>query len=235
LVSKTAIHRFVREFRWKPLEAGLAERPGLLRVRDERGRNWLHLCCSVNPKPRGLPLRASLKTADVLLAAGLGLDREAFREGSWKATPLWFAIARGENLALARYLLKRGADPNHCLWAAAYHDDVPAIRLLVAAGAEVDPVTEDSTPFLHAVQTSRFRAARALLDLGADIDFRNSRGMTALHYMLKKNSDEAHFRMFVRYGARGDLPDASGRTAKQIMSRKRSPAFRKLAERLAVG
>ena len=67
--------------------------------------------------------------------------------------------------------------------------------------------TEEETPFLHLVKTSHFRAARALLELGADVDFRDPRGMTALHYMLKKRSDERHFRMVLRDGARarGDL------------------------------
>jgi len=226
---------WVRELRWKQVEAGLAENPKLIAFRDGRGRNWLHICCGVNPKKRNLKAADSLRTAGVLLGAGLALDGGAFREGEWKATPLWYAVARGENLALARDLLKRGADPNHCLWAAAYRDDVTAIELLTDGGAEVDPVAEDETPFLHAVKTSHFRAAKALLELGADVDYQDPRGMTALHYMLKKGSDERHVRMIAGYAARGDLPNRDGMTAAEIMLRKRSEAFRKLAARLAVG
>lgn len=235
MASKTRMLELVRGLRWKQVDAGLAETPKLVGFRDEKGRNWLHICCGVNPKQRNLKAADSLRTAAVLLQAGLALDGEAFTEGEWKATPLWFAVARGENLALAKDLVARGADPNHCLWAAAYRDAVAMIELLVAGGAEVDPVVEAETPFLHAVKTSHFRAAKALLDLGADVDYRDPHGMTALHYMLKKRSDERHFRMIARYGARGDLPNREGVTAVEIMARKRSEAFRKLAARFAVG
>jgi ankyrin repeat protein len=82
------------------------------------------------------------------------------------------------------------------------------------------------------VKTSHFPAAQALLDLGADVNFQDSRGMTALHYMLKKNSDRRHFRMIVRNGTRGDLRNAQGETAVELLRRKRDPEFRAMAERL---
>ena len=52
----------------------------------------------------------------------------AFTEGNWKAVPVWFAIGRGENLALAEWLMKRGADPNHSFWAASFRNDLAAER-----------------------------------------------------------------------------------------------------------
>ena len=235
MVSKTGMLELVRNLRWKKVEAGLAENPKLIDVRDDGGRNWLHVCCSVNPKKRTLRPADSVRTAGALLDAGLALDAPGFCEGEFRATPLWYAIARGENPTLAKYLLGRGADPNHCLWAAAYWDDTAMIKLLAAAGAVIDAVAEDETPFLHAVKTSRFRAAKVLLELGANVDFQDSRGMTALHYMLKKRSDERHFRMVAKYGPRGDLTDRDGATAAHLMSRKRSAAFREMAAKLAVG
>lgn len=225
----------VRGLQWRAVAEALAETPELSEVRDERGRSWLHVCCSVDPKARGLRAADAVRTADILIDAGLRLDEAAFREGDWKATPLWYAVARGRNHALAKHLLERGSDPEHCLWAAAFNDDVAAIEMLVAAGARVDPVTEDETPFLGAVKTSHFRAAKRLLELGADVDFRDRRGMTALHYMLRKGSDLRHFRTLALHGARGDIPGPRGATAAEILRRKRDPAFRKLADRLATG
>lgn len=225
----------VTKHRWRDARAGLVENPKLIDFRDDKGRNWLHVCCSVNPRQRALRTAGGVRTADVLLSAGLDLDEEAFREGEWKATPLWYAVARGENLVLARHLLGLGADPDHCLWAAAYRDDVAVIRLLLDAGAELDPVAEDETPFLHAVKWSHFRAAKALLERGAKVDFQDRSGMTALHYMLKKRSDERHVRMVLKFGARGDLPDGSGSTVKEIMMRKRSAALREMAAKLEAG
>jgi uncharacterized protein len=222
----------VRNFRWKEVEAGLAEQPDLLAYRDERGRNVLHICCGVDVTAKKLPAPQSVRTADVLLNAGIDINQEAFREHNWKATPLWYAVSRGQNLRLAKHLLQRGSDPNHCLWAAAFKDDVAAINLLIENGAAIDPVVEDETPFLSAVKSSHFRAAQGLLEHGADVNFQDNREMSALHYMLKKDSDKRHFRMVLRYGARGDVKNASGETAAEIMSRKRDPEFKSMSKDL---
>ena len=42
------------------------------------------------------------------------------------------------------------------------------------------------------------------------------------------------FRLFVEHGARGDIPDATGRTVADIMRRKKDPEFHRLAERLTI-
>ena len=138
MASRTRMLEIGRRLQWKDVEGTLADSPELIDVRDEKGRSWLHICCSVNPKVRGLRPADSVRMADVLLNAGLDVNEPAFREGKWNATPFWYAVARGENLSLARHLLERGSDPHHCLWAAAYRDDVAAIKMLVAAGADVD-------------------------------------------------------------------------------------------------
>jgi hypothetical protein len=233
MISRTRMTEFVRRFAWQDVAKGLDENPKLAGYRDERGRNWLHLCCSVSvPDHPELEASDSIALASLLLERGFDIDAPAFTEGEWQATPLWFAIGRGRNLGLARFLLKRGCDPNHSLWAAAFASDLEAIRLLVGHGADIDPWQEDATPFLAAIKWSRFDAAEVLLDLGADVDVRDRAGMTALHYMLKKDSDKKHFRMIVAHGARGDIPDARGATTAEIMSRKRDPEFRQMAARL---
>ena len=45
------------------VEAALAENPALGRYRDERGRNWLHLCCMARPANGSGP---SVRTADLI-------------------------------------------------------------------------------------------------------------------------------------------------------------------------
>ncbi|MEJ2131099.1 MAG: ankyrin repeat domain-containing protein [Gammaproteobacteria bacterium] len=241
MISKTKMTELVKEFRVREVAAGLDEKPELLAHRDEKGRNWLHLCASVNvsAKPsRGAKKKPGVKRSDAVTLAALLLDRgidvnePAFTEGSWQATPLWYAIGRGRNLPLARFLLKSGSTPEHCLWAASFHEDKEFIELLVDAGANLEAVAEAETPLLGAVKWSKFKSARVLLDAGADPNFRDASGMTALHYMLKKGSDKKHFRMFVEHGARGDIPNAKGDTAAAIMSRKRDPAFRRMAAQL---
>jgi ankyrin repeat protein len=222
----------VRAFDAKAVERALRENPALLDWRDERGRNWLHVCCGVNPKDRGLDPKRGIETVKVLLAHGLDVNQEAFREGAWKATPLWHAIGRGRNLALARFLLERGSSANYCLWTASFNRDLEAIRLLVRHGADVNDPSVDESPLLGAVKWSHFDAAEALLELGADPNYRDESGMTALHYMLKKSSEKKHFRMLIAHGARGDIPDAKGVTAAQILRKKRDPDFRRMADQL---
>jgi ankyrin repeat protein len=230
MVSKTAMAGLVKGFRAGAVGAALDETPALKAVRDERGRSWLHLACATKAAPAAM--KDSVRTAEVLLEHGFDLDEPAFTEGLWQATPLWFAVSRGRNLVLAEFLLKRGCNPNYCLWAAAFNDDPAAVRLLVRHGAEVDDKASPETPFLAAVGWSKFAAAEALLTCGANPDARDAKGRTALHLMLKKGSEAAHLAMVVEHGARGDIGDADGVTAIDMLARKRDPAFRELAARL---
>ena len=84
------------------------------------------LCCGVNPEGRGLTAGESIRTADVLLDAGIDIDAPAFVEGSWRATP------------------------RYCMWAAVNRGNAAAIRLLVRSGAD-DPTNEEGPPLLAAV------------------------------------------------------------------------------------
>lgn len=232
MVSKTSLEKSARAFDWRRLGEDLAARPDLITAVDGKGRNWLHHCCR-SPLGSRDP-GDSLRTADLLLHLGLGLDDPAFREGEWQATPLWFAISWGRNLALAEHLLKLGANPNFCLFAAAWNHDREAVRLLLAHGADIEEgAARGETALMGAVAWSRFGPAEELLAGGADPNCRNRQGLTALHMMLKKGSAPEHFAMFARFGARGDIPDAQGRTAAQLLRRKKDPAYRAVADRLA--
>ena len=236
MVSKSGLARLVRSFDSAGIRAALSERPDLLDHRDDRGRNWLHLTASISiPDHPELDVDGSVAIAELLIEAGLPIDGPAFVEGTWAATPLWSAVARGRNPRLVGWLLDAGASPEHCLWAAAFRDDEAMLRLLVARGASLEAVAEGETPLLGAVKVSRFRAAAVLLELGADPDFIDAGGMTALHYMLRKGSDAEHVALFACHGARGDIPGPDGRTAAEWLRKKRDPAYRMLAESLAVG
>lgn len=232
MVSKTRMIELVKAFDWRGVFEGLNGNPNLRDWRDERGRNWLHLLCAT-PLTPPRQARESVRTAEVLRRHGYDLSEPAFLEGDWKATPVWFAISRGENLELAKWLLNEGADPNHSLWAAGFQDNVDAIRLLVRFGADIDPVTEDETPFLGAIKTSHFKGAAEMLRHGADVNYVDPKGMTALHYMLKKDSPKEHFGFLIAAGAKGDIAGPDGKTAREIMGRKKDPDFRAMAERLA--
>ena len=232
MASKTRLTEWVKGFRADDVAAGLDESPELLGYRDARGRNWLHLCAGIDVvRKRGVSAADSVALAAVLLDRGIDVNAPAFTEGSWRATALWYAVGRGKNLALARFLLDRGSTPAHCLWAASFNEDAAMIELLIERGAPLEAIAERETPLLGAVKWSKFRGAATLLEAGADPDFRDAKTMTALHYMLKKGTESRFFEMFLDAGARGDIAGPDGRTAIDILSRKRDPAFRELADR----
>lgn len=219
----------IKDLDWRAIKQALQGNPELIGFRGKKGENLLHVCCGIDIDKRGLSATDSVRTADVLLDASLDVNKEAFTEGDWKATPLYYAISRGRNLELAKHLLERGADPEHCLWAAAFKDNVAAIRLLVQAGATVDALYEGDTPFLFAVKWSRFKAAEALLKAGAEVNFRDETGKTALHYMLKKRSDAKYVKPLLEHGAHLDVQDHDGVTAGSLLSRLRGPEYQRLA------
>jgi len=233
MVSKTKLTDLVRRFAASEVSRSLDESPGLLAHRDDRGRNWLHLCASVDVEARSeLDPRESVRLAGVLLDLGIGVNEPAFTEGAWQATPLWYAVGRGNNLRLAEFFLDRGSTAEHCLWAASFNEDGAMLRLLIDRGAPLEAVVEGETPLLGAVKMSRFGKIDVLLEAGADPDFRDAKGMTALHYMLKKNSPKEQFQVFADHGARGDIPGPDGRTVIETMRRKRDSDFHLLADRL---
>jgi hypothetical protein len=234
MVSKTSLAESVRAHDWREVGEGLAVRPDLLHATDEKGRNWLHHCC--RSPLGGRDPADGIRLTDLLLDLGLGLETPAFTEGEWRATPLWFAISWGRNLPLAAHLLRLGSTPLYCLFAAIWNEDRAGIRLLLEHGAPVDEaIGAGETPLLGAVAWSRFGPAEELLLAGADPNARNAKGDTALHLMLRKGSAIEHFRMFADHGARGDIKDGEGRTAMEILRRKRDPAYRALADQLAKG
>lgn len=228
-MSKTRLFQSIKVLDVEAVSSLLAARPALLRVVDERRRNPLHFLCGLPAGPR--TGARSLALARRLLDAGLDVNAAAFTEDAFQATPLWYAIARGQNLPLARLLLERGSTPEHCLWAAAFAQNVEAIDLLVRSGASLDPVTEDDTPFLFAIKWSRFVGAERMLRHGANVNFQNRKGLTALHLVLKKNSDRKHVEMLLRHGADPTLRSRDGKSPLDLVRNRRDKTWLGLLSR----
>ena len=228
-MSKAALFRSIKALDVEAVASLLAARPALIRVTDDRRRNPLHFLCSLPAYPK-IGTR-SLALARHLLDAGLYVNAPAFVEGAFQATPLWYAISRGGNLPLARFLLTHGSSPENCLWAAAFAENLQAIDLLVRSGAHLDPVTEDETPFLGAIKWSRFVGAERMLRHGANVNFQNSKGLTALHLVLKKNSDRRHVEMLLRHSADPTIKAKDGKSPLDLVRNRRDKTYFTLLSR----
>jgi uncharacterized protein len=232
-VSRTRLFAAIKALDVPTVDRLLQARPDLLRAVDDRRRSPLHFLCGLTADPK--TSARALALAGRLLDGGLDVNAPAFVEGIFQATPLWYAIARGRNLPLARFLLKRGSTPENALWAAAFAEDVAAIDLLVRSGASLDPVTEDETPFLTAIKWSRFVGAERMLHHGANVNFQNSKGLTALHLVLKKNSDRRHVEMLLRYGADPTLRSRDGKSPLDLVRNRRDKTVFTLLSRRIQG
>lgn len=129
--------------------AGLREDAALARVVDERGRTALHRCARTDGAKEGRDAGESLRVAKALLKAGA--DPNAVHDvpaegGSFKATPLWYAVAWGRNPGLVKLLLEAGAAPRGCLIECVFRDDLETARTLVKAGAPLDEKRDGETP-----------------------------------------------------------------------------------------
>jgi hypothetical protein len=95
---------------------------------------------------------------------------------------------------------------------------LPAVRLLVAAGAEVDARDQAGvTPLMFAAGRDDEGVVVALLAAGADVDAQDVDGSTGLHRAALWGN-AACVGALLEGGARVDVVDGDGRTAEHVVS-----------------
>ena len=72
---------------------------------------------------------------------------------------------------------------------------------------------------------SRFVGAERLLRHGANVNFQNSRGVTALHLVLKKNSDRRHVEMLLDHGADPTIKSRDGQSPLDLVRTRRDKSY----------
>jgi hypothetical protein len=151
--------------------------------------------------------------------------------------------AAGHRSEIARYLLDAGADSN---FAGNHRDSRPlhyaadgyiisanwnpkhqvaTLKLLAAAGAEIDAPDKNGATALHrAVRTRCAAAVRALLDAGADPSVRNKPGSTPFHLAVQntgrggsgaeiaKLAQREIIQVFLAHGISPKIKDAKGKS-----------------------
>jgi ankyrin repeat protein len=216
----------------------LRTQPQLAKATDRSGRSALHLCASAKTAQTRRPLAASVATARVLIAAGADIDAvHEIPDGGerFPARALWHAIARGRNRTLARYLLRQGANPNYCLWAVVWDDDVITAKLLRSYGADLDLTYHGETPLLYATRLRRTRMLRWLLRNGADANRGDGEGRTPLAYAVRRRYSIAEIEELLKFGADAHAAGADGATAMSLAEAGRDPRLAALLRRYAVG
>jgi ankyrin repeat protein len=225
VVSKAAIIDAVQRLDLDRTRRLLTAKPSLAAVTDRQQRNLLHIACSVSPAKLKVAERVQVRIVDFLLRHGFEIDLPVGRDA---CTPLFFAVARARSTALVKFLLDRGAKPASApgggLFAAGWWDDVANLKLLIGAGARVDVVV-GVTPFLACWCWERFEAAKCLALNGADVNFQDPKGRTALHHGIEKEFDPAWLKWLVKSGASPDIPDRHGVSPRLKASRKRDKKF----------
>ncbi|WP_084687849.1 ankyrin repeat domain-containing protein [Paraburkholderia oxyphila] len=178
--SRTALFSAVRIWDSATVAALLSAAPELVAASDPNGKTALHWACSVKPgsspqlvEPNGI------RTVKILLDAGADLEQAVPMdedEGDFRATPLWYAVARGENFPLVEFLLQRGANASYSLWAAVWRDDERVCRALLKSRPELNLKAHGETPIFYAARLKRLATLALLIGAGADPSIPDSAG-----------------------------------------------------------
>ena len=178
--SRTALFSASRMWDWRTVAALLDAAPELVAASDPRGHTALHRACAVKPgsspqllEPNGVRTITTLLEAGADLEHAVPMDED---EGDFRATPLWYAVARGENLPLVEFLLQRGANASYSLWAAVWRDDADVCRALLKSKPELNLRAHGETPIFYAARLKRLATLALLIDAGADPSIPDSVG-----------------------------------------------------------
>jgi ankyrin repeat protein len=180
--SKSALFDAAKRWDAAAVAALLRAAPALVHTTDPKGRTALHVACAVKPA-KGLGEPNGIKTVTALLKAGADLEAHVpmpAEEGDFRANPVWYAASRGENLALVKFLLKRGGDPSYALWTAVFRDNAEMLKALLAAKPRLNLRAHGETPIFYAARTQRLKTLELLIAAGADPRIEDDRGRHAL-------------------------------------------------------
>lgn len=197
-------------YRLEPLRAMLADRPtrateplnGQTPPLTVLARSkWIHHQPSLE--------RDMLEIARLLLENGADLDLGApvYDDSHHLLSPLYFAIGHADNMALGRWLLEQGANPddNESLYHATELGHHEGLRVLLAHGAN----PQGTNALLRAMDFHDVAAVRMLLEHGAQVDEFNDADLggespwvvPALHQAARRMSPPNMVALLLAHGA----------------------------------
>jgi ankyrin repeat protein len=174
----------------------------------------LHLAFSRRHRAHPEKVADSLAIADLLLDHGAGIDDSMPANGHdesgevWKLSVLYGALGHAGNVALARWLLERGANPddNESFYHATELGNLDGVRLMMEFGATLN----GTNAFFRMLDFDSFEGAKLMLEYGADPNecptqwmvaaHRNQRG-NALHHAIRRGRDGRFIALLLDAGA----------------------------------
>lgn len=202
----------------------LQQQPEWIESHEDNGKNALHCLCGVSVSGNSQKAETGLQMLKLLLKKGMNINsiHTIKSEGcDFFATPLWYAYTRGRNEKLYTYLLKNGADPNNCMFAIAWNDDVKAAELFKKYGAAIENNNGEDTPFLAAFNWKKFEAATWFLKNGANVNATDNNGNTALFHAVKRKYAIEQIQLLLQYGADPDKENKAGISPRQLAEQNR--------------
>ncbi|HTE01005.1 MAG TPA: ankyrin repeat domain-containing protein [Mucilaginibacter sp.] len=201
------------------IEELLQKEPKWIGWAEDSGKNALHYLCGVDISKKPLKAEASFQILKLLLKSGM--DMNSVHKipdgcGDFPATPLWYAYTRGRNEKLFTYLLRIGADPEHCMYAISWYDDAEAAALFKKHGAAIDDHSNGDTPFLAAFMWKRFNVAEWFLKNGADVNAADKEGNMALYYAVKRKYKIEQIQLLLKFEANFNQENNKGVSPKKL-------------------
>ncbi len=242
-MSKTSLVEAIKTFDLAQVRRDLRKNPELKDFRTDRGFNLLQFCCSRSTVDDRAAAGRQLRLAKWLVSESFdpnvihmtkpGDDGEADPAA---LSLVFFAIARAQNNALARFFIDQGAAPGG-LFAAAWWGNWEILEDLVKHGENINlfvgatplhmavAVLQRGTEGKPALARRRVKTVEEFFRLGADPNIPDQRGDTMLHLALDRGFDVSVFKLLLRRGANPDIPGRDGRTVRDIASRKRDKRY----------
>lgn len=171
----------------------------------------------------------SIREARALIRQGASPNA---RTGGDEATVLMLACAHG-NIAMARTLIDKGADPGlpdndnaTPLHRAAEGDAAELVQLLIKKGAALEGRTSKAqrTPLMRAAELGKAAALAQLLHHDADPDAATDTGISALHMSIISGSTNC-VKLLLKHGADPMIATNKGKTAYAIARQTADPAI----------
>jgi ankyrin repeat protein len=114
------------------------------------------------------------------------------------------------------------------MYAIAWYDDAEAATLFKQHGAGIEGTNKMDSPFFAAYNWKRYKVAEWFLQSGANVNFADSKGNTALYYAVKRKLKSEQIELLLRFGGDFNRKNNEGVSPKDLAETNRQRNILKL-------